>query len=349
MAVTAPSPAQVALGQQIFFDADLSEPPGQSCATCHAPLAGFADPRPGPASEGAVPRMFGPRSAPSIAYAAFIPPLSATGDDTGYGGGLFWDGRARTLEQQARGPLLNPIEMNNPDVATVAAKISSAPYAGDFQAVFGQDVFLDAGVAFANALSAIAAFERLGITGRFTSKYDAYLAGNAQLTDSEARGLALFNSDRSGTGGGCAQCHLNVIQADGGSPLFTDFGYDNIGIPKNLANPFYALPPPFNPAGTDYLDNGLGGSIRNPLQFGRFKAPTLRNIALTAPYGHNGYFADLRSIIAFYSTRDVPDAGWDAPEVTANLNDTNLGDLGFSDQDIADLTAYLNTLTDGWF
>jgi cytochrome c peroxidase len=335
----------MAVGEQLFFDASLSEPAGQACATCHDPTHAFADSRGTATSEGAVAGRFGGRNAPSIVYASFVQPLHAAGDETGYTGGLFWDGRARTLEDQAGGPLLNPLEMNNADRAAVVQKIETSAYANDFRAVFGDTIFNDTDQAFSAAMHAIAEYERTGIAGRFSSKYDAFLAGKATLSDAETRGLAIFEDTKRGN---CASCHLDKPSADGTAPLFTDFGYDNLGIPKNESNPFYALPATLNPDGAAYVDNGLGGSAHNPRQFGKFKAPSLRNVALTAPYGHNGYFADLRSIVRFYNDRDVPSAGWSASEVDAGKNTTDMGNLGLSDADIDDLVAFLLTLTDGF-
>jgi cytochrome c peroxidase len=190
---------------------------------------------------------------------------------------------------------------------------------------------------------------------RFSSKYDAFLAGKAQLSDAEARGLALFESEKTGpcTNGappcGCAQCHLDKPSADGTPPMFTDFGYDNIGIPKNPDNPYYTLPKDLNPQGKDFNDFGLGWFRHSPKQYGYFKAPTLRNVALTAPYGHNGYFATLKSIVHFYNTRDVASENWPPPESTFFLNKTGLGNLGLTSAEEDDIVAFFGTLTDGFF
>lgn len=341
----ASTPTKLSVGKRIFFDTALSEPAGQSCASCHDPNHGFADPRPGPTSAGAVSGRFGSRNAPTIAYASFIPKLTAAGDESGYAGGLFWDGRSPDLTAQAEGPMLNPLEMNNADRAAVVRKLKAAPYAAQFKKVFGSKIFDDVDTAFDAMTAAIAEYETSGIPNRFTSKYDAYLAGWVTLSRSEQRGLALFEDT---TKGACSSCHLDKLAASGASPLFTDHGYDNLGIPKNPANPFYKLPAELNPAGEAYLDRGLAASIINPRQVGRFKAPTLRNIALTAPYGHNGYFPDLLSIVHFYNTRDVPMA-WPAPEVTFGMNTVQMGHLGLSHQDELDLVAFMKTLTDGYF
>ena len=322
------------VGKLIFFDKQLSNPPGQACSSCHDPSRAFADPRPGPTSQGAVTGRFGPRNSPSIMYASFVPPLAAAGDETGFAGGLFLDGRSPSLEAQVESPLLNPIEMNNADHAAVVAKVRHGQYASKFKKVFGKDVFNDVEVAFGHIEDAIAAYERTGITGRFTSKYDAFLAGKVQLTDSETRGLALFEDERRGN---CASCHFDKINDDGSPPLFTDFGYDNLGIPRNPDNLFYTLPPDLNPAGASFVDHGLSGAIINPRQDGKFKAQTLRNIAITAPYGHNGYFKDLRSIVEFYNSRDLRSAHWDAPEIAFDMNVVDMGNLGMTEDDITDV------------
>jgi cytochrome c peroxidase len=344
---------KASLGALLFADTTLSEPAGQSCATCHDPRHGFSDPRPGSTSEGAVKGRFGVRNSPSMAYASLAPELLPSGDESGYAGGMFWDGRVSTLEAQAVGPLLNPLEMNNPDKATIQKKLQRASYAGQFATLFGAGALDDAEIAVANLAEAIAAYETTGIPNRFTSKYDAFLAGKAALSKAEKRGLALFEDKKAGpcTGDkppcGCAQCHLDKPGADGAPPLFTDFGYDNIGIPRNQSNPFYSLPPELNAGGPGYVDNGLGAVVHNPRQFAHFKAPSLRNVAITAPYGHNGYFTTLKSIVHFYNTRDVRGA-WPAPEQPFNMNTTGLGNLGLTSQEEDDIVSFLGTLTDGY-
>lgn len=330
------------LGALIFADTNLSEPRGQSCATCHDPRHGWADPRGKATSEGAVRGRFGSRNAPAIGYSSFSPGLAPSGDEVGYAGGLFWDGRAETLQEQAKGPLLNALEMNNPDAATIQRKLKSARYASQFRAIYGTDALDDADTALDHLADAVAAYES-ALPNRFTSKYDAYLAGHATLSPAEARGLALYDSKKTGPCSGandlppcgCAQCHLDKPQRDGSPPLFTDFGYDNIGAPRKNADP-------------NFVDNGVGAIVHNPRQFGAFKAPSLRNVALTAPYGHNGYFKDLKAIVHFYNTRDVPGA-WSPPEQDFNINRTGaVGDLHLTDAEENDLVAFLGTLTDGW-
>jgi cytochrome c peroxidase len=350
-----PKPTKASLGALIFADTNLSEPPGQACATCHVASSAFADPRPGPTSAGAVAGRFGFRNTPSITYSSFTPKLgpAGPGENGGFLGGLFWDGRAATLQAQASGPLLNKLEMNNPDTATIQGKLKAASYASQIRTLYGKTALDTADKAMSALTDAIAAFETTGMPNRFTSKYDAYLAGTATLTAAEARGLALFESEKTGpcTNGappcGCAQCHLDKPGADGSPPLFTDFGYDNIGIPKNPDNPYYTLPPDLNPDGANFNDFALGWQIHNPKQWGHFKAPSIRNVALTAPYGHNGYFADLKAIVHFYNTRDLPGA-YPPPESDFFLNTTGLGNLGLTSSDEDDLVTFFGTLTDGF-
>src|SRR5690242_8005272 len=182
-ASTPPTKAQ--LGRMLFEDPTLSNPAGQACADCHAARAMFRDPESDHAqSMGVVQGRFGSRNAPTIMYTRFIPPLHR--DAQGPIGGLFWDGRAASLEDQIGGPLLNPLEMNNPDKASVVAKVRDAKYAAAFREVYG-DVLDDTDRGYAAITNALATFERAPELAPFNSKYDHYLAGTAQLTPAEQR------------------------------------------------------------------------------------------------------------------------------------------------------------------
>ncbi len=185
------------LGALIFADTSLSEPRGQACQSCHDPKHGWADPRTTPTSPGAVRGRFGLRNAPGIAYSSLTPPLLPGGDETGYGGGLFWDGRASTLQDQAKGPLMNPLEMNNADAAAVQRKLKAASYASQFTTLYGAGALDDADTALDHLADAIAAFES-AIPNRFTSKYDAFLAGHATFTAAEQRGFSLYEDKMTG-------------------------------------------------------------------------------------------------------------------------------------------------------
>mgnify|MGYP001020490217 FL=1 len=340
---------QAAVGRLIFFDPSLSEPDGQSCATCHAPERAFTDSRGSDTSEGVITGLFGARNAPTAAYAAFAPAFHWDAAEGLYVGGQFLDGRAGTLKDQAQGPPLNPIEMHNADRDAYVAKVAAAPYAARLKALHGADLFADGARAFETIAQAVAAFERTSEVSPFTSKYDAYLKGATVLTEQERRGLALFEGRA-----GCAACHPSTSDDPKVGPLFTDFTYDNLGVPKNATNPFYGMPAQVNPAGAAFVDVGLAGNPqviadgRAADNRGKFKVPTLRNVARTAPYFHNGAFPTLKEVVAFYNRRDVEPARFGAPEVPENVNRTELGNLGLSNAEEDDLVAFLHTLSDGY-
>ncbi|WMW24703.1 cytochrome c peroxidase [Methanolobus sediminis] len=345
---------QEELGRLLYFDESLSTPEGQSCASCHDPGAGFADPDSYlPVSEGVLPNRFGNRNSPSAAYAAYSPEFYYDSEEELYIGGQFWDGRAPTLEEQAKGPFLNPLEMNNPNKEVVIVKINKSDYAGLFEEVTGVDLENlseeNVELAYNEMANAIAAFERTSELNQFSSKYDLFVAKEIKLDKIEREGLKLFNEKAM-----CAECHPSAPD-DGLNPdhaLFTDYTYDNLGTPKNPDNPFYDLPTSFNPDGEGFIDYGLGGFLKMAgyenweSENGKVKVPTLRNIAVTAPYMHNGVFENLTEVVNFYNTRDVAD--WPAPEVAENINQDELGDLGLTEEEIAAIVAFMETLTDGY-
>lgn len=330
---------KVQLGKQLFFDKNLSNPVGQSCASCHSPEAAFSDPAHGITSQGAVTGLFNNRNCPSVTYSSYAPALHFDLTDSVYVGGFFLDGRANTLQEQAKKPLLNPVEMNNKDAAMVVAKLVTANYYPLYRKVYGDASNIDE--AFSNLADAIATFEHSSQVNAFTSKFDYYQQGKAQLNDQELRGLQLFNDPAKGN---CAACHIST--PDLGKVLFTDFTYDNIGVPKNPANPFYSMPTAFNPHGTNALDYGLGGVLNDVTYNGHFKVPGLRNVALTAPYFHNGFFKTLEEVVHFYNKRDVepfPEA-----EFPATVNHQEMGNLKLTAQEEKDIVAFMKTLTDGY-
>ena len=293
------------LGEKLFFDTSLSTPSGQSCASCHNPANAFTDPnKSSPTSAGVNPKLFGNRNAPTAMYMAYSPALHYDTADQTYVGGQFWDGRASSLEDQARQPLLNPLEMANPSKASVIDSIRSGPNAVLFASVFGADVFLAPDAAYDDLVQALASFERTKVFAPFSSKYDAYVAGKATLTSAELQGLHLFEDP---TKGNCSACHISTPSADGTPALFTDFTYDNIGIPKNPNNPFYTLPAEYNPDGSAVVDIGLGKTTGDPDTNGQFKVGTLRDISLTGPYGHSGYFDTLQRNDGTIHTKFHPD------------------------------------------
>lgn len=326
------------LGRHLYVDKDLSLNSTQSCATCHHYNYGFADPTNSldpyqtVVSLGDDGFSKGGRNAPTSAYAGYSPILSQDASGA-WQGGMFWDGRKTgetlgdPLAEQAQGPPLNPVEMNMGSEADVVARVEAASYAPLFLKVFGADAFADVYLAYDNIGRAIAAYERSPEITAFTSRYDK---GN--LSAQERRGLNLVKAN-------CSKCH--ATEADFGAPaaLFTTYRYENIGVPENdiiLNDP---------DAHFTYPDNGLGGFLNDPAEDGKFKIPTLRNVVLTAPYAHNGYFPTLTSIVSFHNSRDI-DTTWPDPEVPANLNKTDVGNMGLSDQDVEDIMVFLHSLTD---
>ncbi len=382
------------LGRAIFKDKKLSLFANQSCQSCHHPRAKFADPAniddpiDMPVSTGSDGFSVGGRNAPTAAYAGFIPVFQELEPGL-YAGGMFWDGRATghelgdPLAEQARGPFLNPVEMALPDKQSVITIISESRYAKLFQSVYPGTDFNDTSPQNINLMydkvaMAIAAFERTKRFNPFSSPFDDFWyvcesrnipvseigisidpseAPQGILEDSELRGLALFNGKAL-----CSQCHptTNFVDSQGNvlPPMFTDFTYDNLGLPKNtridqLKNEVqpidYGLGARSDIAVKDpvVVPDGLGGLVTvSSSQAGKFKVSTLRNIEHTPPYGHNGFFATLAEIVHFYNTRDVPNAGWAHPEVIMNMNKDELGNLELTPQEEEDLVDFLKTLSD---
>jgi cytochrome c peroxidase len=349
---TTPAPSAQSLasaaGKAIFFDASLSVSGKQSCGTCHVPGRAFtAD----PATDHGLPvPLGGPnmdqtgfRNAPSLMYASFTPPFSLTNGPTG---GFFRDGRASSLAAQAVQPFVTPFEMANQDAAEVVGRLeNSAATRAAFVAAYGEGVFGDPQTALEDMGLAIAAYETEDPGFHpFSSKYDYWLQGNAQLTAQEQAGLDLFNNP---TKGNCTACHPSQPQGYSSHALFTDFTFDNIGVPRNWdipantpgsvspidGTPLITLTPVDVPADAEYryYDMGLCGPLQpSPTDVnarpnlsartglcGVFKVPTLRNIALTAPYFHNGQFPDLHKVVEWYVTRDINDNTGNNPNPVA--------------------------------
>ena len=370
---------------------------------------------------GSVRTRFSNRKPQSHAYAPLSPVLHYNPGQGDLVGGNFWDMRAtgrrlgNPAAEQAEGPPTNPVEMGLSDSACAVYRASERPYRALFERIWGVQAFaiqwpsdveqvcnqpgpppandpmpvhlteFDRGRAVATfdqmALS-IAGYEASAEVTPLTSKFDAVMAGKAQFTPQEQAGYALFR--------GKAQC--NSCHRDGGpgeDPLFTDFTASNIGTPANRILPYYAEQQPdargyaANPAGSGYVDPGVGGFLTEsnllshpsavdarwrPLtaeNMGRFQVPTLRNVdkrpypSFVKAYGHNGYFKSLKSIVHFYNTRDVlrrcgtTDSGegttcWPAPESADNMNTKFVGRLGLTDHEEDDLVSFMQTLTDGF-
>jgi len=301
---TKDSSLKVALGKLIFEDKNLSSPIGQSCASCHQSKNFFADP--GQAvSAGADDHLFGNRNAPSISYVKFNPDLFWNKEESLWMGGFFHDGRAKTLQEQAGGPFLNPLEMGNKTMAEVVAKVKVADYKTLFEQLYGAKIWQDSDAAFNAITTAIVAYEQGPEFATFSSKYDYYLQGKVQLSAQEKFGLELFEAEDKGN---CAACHPSQVTVENPQPLFTDYSYDNLGQPANRNLAFYNMDELFNPQGLAYVDLGLANNphIDNAHEEkGKFKVATLRNIAQTAPYLHNGLFDSLKEVVEFYNQRDV--------------------------------------------
>ena len=357
------------LGKMLFFDENLSTPSGQACATCHAPETGFTGPDSGrniggSVYPGAVHTRFGNRKPPTAAYGGESPVLYYDEDDEVWVGGMFWDGRATgwtlgdPLAEQAQGPFLNPLEQNNPKAKLVCIKVKDSAYADQFEEVWGPgslECVKDIYGTYERIALSISAYEKSTEVNPFTSKYDYYLKGEVVLTGKEAKGLELFEGKAM-----CSACHPSKQGLGGEPPLFTDFTYDNLGVPRNPLNPFYSMPPKWNPLGEDWVDYGIGGFLKNAgytlevyePELGKQKVPTLRNVdarpyqEFVKAYTHNGFFKNLEDIVHFYNTRDTEP--WPSPEVPDNMNTDELGDLGLTANEEAAIVAFLKALTDGF-
>lgn len=326
------------LGLLLFTDSTLSMPEGQSCASCHEIGRGFADPKHRAISEGAIKGRFAKRNSQTIAYSKFVPPLTFDTTEKVWIGGLFWDGRVNNLAAQAAEPFVDMLEMANTRSGVVTA-VRRSPYFGKLQAIYGKS--MDEDSIFHYITDALASYQSSTAVSPFSSKFDDYLAGHATLTADEMAGMELFN-----TKGLCSQCHPIDPDPRCGKVLLTDHTYDNLGIPRNEQNPFYNQAPEHNAVGRDFIDLGLGEFLRDFNEDGKFRVPTLRNIALTAPYGHNGYFATLTDIIHFYNVRDTDTAAYPDAEYPFTVNVDELGSLGLTADEERQIVEFLKTLTD---
>jgi len=369
------------LGKKLFFDQNLSLNGNQSCASCHDPATGYT----GLDSKvnagvavyaGSDPSLFGNRKPPGAAYLGDTPALSYDEADEGWSGGIFYDGRATgaalgdPLAEQAKGPFLNPLEMGLASAGELRAKVKEGSYTKLFEQVWGAGALdADAQQVYDQIGMSIAAYERSAEVNPFSSKFDHFwdkaTAKGLDVTQingsnwTQYRGLGLSKKELSGLivfnkpgEGNCVSCH-SLAPGSSGYPLFTDFGYANIGLPKNEQNPFYANLA-HNPAGAAWEDAGLGGFLGSEGEIGKVKIPSLRNVDkrpygnFVKAYGHNGFFKSLPQIIDFYAWsgeavgptghRNLP------PEVAANREFLN----HFSKVDEGSLVAFLKTLSDGY-
>ncbi|HUW36643.1 MAG TPA: cytochrome c peroxidase [Rhodocyclaceae bacterium] len=393
------APSAIAqLGKKIYFDQSLSASGKMACSTCHSPDHYY-----GPANDLAVQLggftldAAGNRVAPEITYAYRNPAFSIGPDNpalenVNFGqsaaaaggnaiprkiagapaanttlvpqGGLFWDGRVNTLQEQTDGPLFNPVEMANSSINGLAAKLAKTAYAGDFLKLFGANIFNNPRLLVSEAEDAIARFEFEDPSfHRFNSKYDYYLAGKSRLSDVEMRGLKLFEDPDKGN---CAACHPDRKTAEGQPPMFTDFQYEALGVPRNSTIPANA--------DAKYYDLGLCGPFRSDLKMqasycGMFRTPSLRNVATRKVFFHNGVYESLDDVLQFYMFRDIDperfyskaaDGGVlkfdDLParyrsnvDVSDAPFNRHPGDVpALSNSELQDLIVFLKTLTDGY-
>jgi cytochrome c peroxidase len=375
------------LGKRLFFDKSLSDPPGQSCAVCHVQQAGWAGPdeeinKAGAVYEGAVKGRFGNRRPPTAAYAGDSPVLHIDEEGT-FVGGMFWNGRASgellgdPLAEQAMGPFLNPVEQNIPDKKNLIMKVRDSDYTELFEKVWGAgslDAEKDIEGTIERIARSIAAYERSTEVNPFNSKFDDFWKKsrakgldvesidesnwktfkNMGLDDDELQGLMLFN-----TKGLCSLCHV-LSSENSKPPLFTDFTYDNLGVPKNPDNPFYTMDKKWNPDGKKWVDKGLGGFLEGTEKYARYakenygkhKVATLRNVDLrprqdfVKAFMHNGSFKTLKEVVEFYNTRDRIEKNWPPPEVSENVNKDELGDLGLTPEEEDAIVLFMKTLSD---
>jgi cytochrome c peroxidase len=392
------------LGKSLFFDTNLSKNGNQSCATCHDPAVGYTGPDSAVNAHGAVypgsdPALFGNRKPPAAAYAGDSTLLRYDSATSGWFGGMFWDGRATgttlgdPLAEQAKGPFLNPLEQALASPEELCNKVKAGSYTALFEQVWGAGSLdcTKASTVYDQIGKSIAAYERSWEVSSYTSKFDKFWDKaktkkldvtrintsnytkyrNLGLSDTELYGLAMFNTPSYAN---CSSCH-SLKPGSKGYPLFTDYGYDNLGVPKNSENPFYNNLA-YNPEGLAWVDMGLGGylqSVQDPTaaqQMGKMKVPTLRNVdkrpsaTFVKAYMHNGSIKSLEDVVRFYISRGMMGGMgggmggggmggggmcggmmFPEPEVSQNLAMLN----HFPCRDQGYIVAFLKTLSDGYF
>lgn len=367
-----PTPKELAdLGKALFFETALSASGKMACASCHSPAHAY-----GPANAlpvqlgGAQMQTQGVRAVPSLTYRQHTPPFNEhysdndgnDSEDQGPTGGNTWDGRVSSVHEQAQLPLLSPMEMANADPASVVHRLQQSPSAARMREAFGPHVLDNTEKAWNGLLWALEVFQQSPEDFYpYSSKYDAFLRGQVQLSPQELRGLKAFNDPQKGN---CASCHISAIRR-GAFPDFTDFGHIALGVPRN---PHIAAN-----ANKEWNDMGLCGPIRTDLTdhkeyCGRFKTPSLRNVAQRQSFFHNGVYHSLEQAVAFYVLRDTQPGKIyprnakgqvqkfdDLPQDRqTGINDEapfggEPGDKpALSTAEIRDVVAFLRTLNDGY-
>ncbi|WP_069262481.1 cytochrome-c peroxidase [Paraburkholderia nodosa] len=372
--VKAPAPDLAAIGKAAFFDPSLSASGKQSCASCHSPANAYGPPN-GLAVQLGGPNLdrAGLRSAPSLRYLRAVPYWTFTqanslkerleDGDNQPSGGYTWDGRYNSPADQAAFPLLNPDEMANSSAEDVAQKLSKSAYAQQFREAFGQDIFSRPTQALADLGKVLQAFQFNDLSfAPYSSKFDRVLDGKEHFTPQEAHGLALFSDPDKGN---CASCHLINKGAHGAHPALTDYNFQTLGVPRNMEIPANRDP--------NFFDMGLCGPLRQDEAkqqkwfCGMFRTPTLRNVATRRVFFHNGMYHTLEDSLRFYVERDTNPEKWyskdahghvvkfdDLPKNLRSNVDTRTEPLTnhlggkpvWSDSDIRDVMAFLDTLTD---
>ena len=365
----APAPAfetRAELGESLFSDKNLSLNRTQSCATCHDPARAFTDSRLD--ANGRITAVSlgddgisrGDRNSPSAAYARFSPEFgrdthprfnSQQPDYEGFVGGQFWDGRAKDLTAHAAEPPIGPKEMGMGSKADVVERIlENSDYEISFKAIFGENIFDDVDAAYLAMTESIAAFEETEAFASFDSKYDRSLRGEYtyQPGSKESLGRALFFSAQFTN---CATCH-QLRPNDRPNETFTSYEYHNIGVPVNSAARAV------NGIAEDVIDNGLlaNPNVSDNAERGKYKVPTLRNVAVTEPYMHNGIYRNLETVVKFYDKFQTnsrfpinPETGeaWLEPQLPETVSLTELRDgRRMTQNDVEAMVCFLRTLTD---
>jgi cytochrome c peroxidase len=363
------SPAELTeMGRKLFFDPGLSASGTMSCATCHDPRFAYGPPNARSVQLGGVDgKQPGARAVPSLRYLTSLPPFSEHhfeegGDesvDQGPTGGHTWDGRADTTHDQARAPLMSPLEMANPDMRSVVAKAAASANGAELKRVFGDDVFSDSRRAETAVLLSLEVFQQSPKDFYpYSSRFDAWLRHKGTLSAREERGFALFNDPKKGN---CASCHPSQLR-QGALPVFSDFGFQALAVPRNREIPANEAP--------GFYDLGLCGPQRKDLASrkeycGAFRVPTLRNVSRRRAFFHNGVFHSLDQVLEFYVERDTNPGRWypkkkgrveafdDLPAAyRKNVNREPPfggrpgGAPALNRAEIGDLLAFLETLTD---
>ena len=342
----------IELGKDLFSNTNLSKNRNVACATCHNPENAFTDPRKnaaeGAISSGTIKNSFGRRNTTTLTYTLLTPPLIS--DSTGPIGGLFFDGRVNNFEDQILHPLFDENEMGLSNELMLFNRLKGDSKVKDkITQIFGQEALENPDVLLNAVQTSIAAFERSKAFSAFDSKYDRFLAGSYTMSKQEERGFNIFFSDVSN----CMNCHLLNKGTLSKEEPFTDLRYHNIGVPRNQVLAREEL------RGPSYNDRGLeeNPSFSNSENSGKFKTPTLRNVAVTSPYMHNGIFQELRTTLLFYNfhliknefalTNPETQEYWGNPESSDNINDALLT-LGqpLDSSKVDSLIAFLKILTD---